>query len=57
MYRFLNPFLQLEAEKKDLNYGAARKYFGPSYFDPTLNILLQPQTGSGVKKSEVEAWA
>jgi hypothetical protein len=32
----LNPFLQLAAEKKDSKNGAARNYFGPSYFDLTL---------------------
>jgi hypothetical protein len=32
MHRFLNPFLQLAAEKKDSKNGAARKFFGPSYF-------------------------
>ena len=34
---FLNPFLQLAAEKKDSKNGAARKFFGPSYFDLTLS--------------------
>ena len=28
----MNPFLQLAAEIKDSKNGAARKYFGPSYF-------------------------
>ena len=36
LHRFLNPFLQLAAEKKDSKNGAARNFFGPSYFDPTL---------------------
>ena len=35
---FLNPFLQLAAEKKDLKNGAGRKYFDLSYFDLTLVI-------------------
>ena len=35
-FSFLNLFLQLAAEKKDSKKGAARKFFGPSYFDPTL---------------------
>ena len=35
-FSFLNPFLLLAAEKKDSKNGAARKFFGPSYFDPTL---------------------
>ena len=35
-FSFLNPFLQLAAEKKGSKNGAARKFFGPSYFDPTL---------------------
>ena len=32
----MNPFLQLAAEKQDSKNGAARKFLGPSYFDPTL---------------------
>jgi hypothetical protein len=32
----MNPFLQLAAEKKDSKNSAARKFFGPSYFDPPL---------------------
>ena len=32
MHRFLNLFLQLAAEKKDSKNGAARNFFGPSYF-------------------------
>jgi hypothetical protein len=32
----LNPFLQLAAEKKGLKNRAARNFFGPSYFEPTL---------------------
>jgi hypothetical protein len=35
----LNPFLHLAAEKKDSKNGAARKIFGPSYFDLTLETL------------------
>ena len=31
------PFFECSfAEKKDSKNGAARKLFGPSYFDPTL---------------------
>ena len=52
MHRFLNPFPQLPAIKKDSKNGAARKscdpsyfvtalvgviIFCPSYFDPALN--------------------
>ena len=33
---YLNPFLQLAAEKNDSKNGATRKFCGPSYFDPTL---------------------
>ena len=33
---FLNPFSQLSSVKKDSKYGAARNFFGPSYFDLTL---------------------
>ena len=33
---FLNPFSQLPAVKKDSKTGAARKYFGPSYFVTAL---------------------
>ena len=33
---FLSPFLHLVAVKKDSKNGAARKVFGPSYFDPAL---------------------
>ena len=36
LHRFLNLFLQVAAEKKDSKNGAARKFFGPSYFDLTL---------------------
>jgi hypothetical protein len=36
----LNLFLQRAAEKKYSKNGAARKFFGPSYFDPTLGIFL-----------------
>ena len=32
LQRFLNPFLQLAAEKRDSKNGAAIKFFGPSYF-------------------------
>jgi hypothetical protein len=35
----LNPFSQLPAVKKEKN-GAARKLFGPSYFDLVLVIVL-----------------
>jgi hypothetical protein len=34
----LNTFLPLAAEKKYSKNGAAGKFFGPSYFDPTLEI-------------------
>ena len=34
---FFNLFLQLAAEEKDSKSGAGRKFFGPSYFDPTLD--------------------
>ena len=37
LHCFLNPFSQLPAVKKDSKNGAARKFFGPSYFDPTLS--------------------
>ena len=30
-------FSQLPAVKKDTNFGAARKFFGPSYFVMALN--------------------
>ena len=33
----MNTFLLLAAEKKDSKNGAARKFVGPSYFDPTLD--------------------
>ena len=36
LHRFLNPFLQLAAEKKDSKNGAARTFFGPSYFVTAL---------------------
>lgn len=36
MYRFLNPFLHLEAENKDSNNGAAKNFFGLSYFVTAL---------------------
>jgi hypothetical protein len=39
----LNPFLQLAAEKKDSKNGAARKFFGLSYFDPTLGVHKNKQ--------------
>ena len=32
--------IQLAAEKKDSKNGAARKFFGPSYFEPTLCFFL-----------------
>jgi hypothetical protein len=32
----LNPFSQLPAVKKNSKNGAARNFFGPSYFDPAL---------------------
>ena len=35
-HHFLKFFLQLVAEKKDSKTGAARKYFGPSYFVTAL---------------------
>ena len=35
-FSFLNPFLQLAAEKKGSKNGAARKFFGPSYFVTAL---------------------
>ena len=37
-FDFLNPFLQLAAEKKDSKNGAAKKNFGPSYFVTALGI-------------------
>ena len=40
VHGFLNPFLQLEAEKKDSKNRAARNFFGPSYFEPTLGYML-----------------
>ena len=36
LHCFFNPFLQLAAGKKDSKNGAARTFFGPSYFDLTL---------------------
>ena len=36
LHRFLNPFSQLPAVKKDLKNGAARKFSGPSYFATAL---------------------
>ena len=35
-HRFLDPFSKLPAVKKDSKNRAARKYLGPSYFDPAL---------------------
>jgi hypothetical protein len=35
----LNPFSQLQAVKKDSKNGAARKFFGPSYFVTALVVL------------------
>ena len=46
--RFLNPFLQLAAEKKDSKNGAARKFCGPSYFDPTLVEFMKDKNPSNV---------
>ena len=40
LHCFFNPFLQLAAGKKDSKNGAARTFFGPSYFDLTLYNLL-----------------
>jgi hypothetical protein len=37
----LNSFSQLPAVKKDSKNGAARTFFGPSYFDPALTTELQ----------------
>ena len=39
LHRFLNIFSQLPAVKKYSKNGAAGKFFGPSYFDPTLEHL------------------
>jgi hypothetical protein len=36
LHRFWNPFSQLPAVKKNSKNGAARTFFGPSYFDPAL---------------------
>ena len=36
LHRFLNTFLQLAAEKKYSKNGAARIFFGPSYFMTAL---------------------
>ena len=36
LHRFLNPFLQLAVEEKDSKNGAARNFFGPSYFMTAL---------------------
>jgi hypothetical protein len=33
---------QLPAVKKDSKNGAARTFFGPSYFDPTLTLFRRP---------------
>ena len=41
LHCFWTPFLQLAAEKKDSKNGAARKVFGQSYFDPTIDILCK----------------
>ena len=44
---FLNPFSQLPAVKKDSRNVAARKFFGPSYFDPALAtdlVLCSPSS-------------
>ena len=38
LHRFLNPFSQLPAVKKDSKNGAARKFFGPSYFVMALEV-------------------
>ena len=37
LQRFLNPFLQLAAEKKD-SKDSASSFFVSSYFDPTLAV-------------------
>ena len=34
----MNPILQLAAEKKDSKNGAARIFFGPSYFSLQLDM-------------------
>ena len=36
---FFESFLQLAAEKKDSKNGAARKFFGPSYFVTALERI------------------
>ena len=36
LHHFSNPFLLLAAEKKDSKNGAARNFFGPSYFVTAL---------------------
>ena len=41
------PFLQLAAEEKDVIFGTAQKFFGPSYFDralPYLEKVLKPRS-------------
>ena len=40
LHRFLNPFLQLAAEKKDSKKGAARRFFGPSNFVTALGNFV-----------------
>ena len=40
LHCFLNTFLLLAAEKKYSKNNAARKCFGPSYFDSTLGHVL-----------------
>ena len=40
LHRFLNTFSQLLAVKKYSKNGAAGKFFGSSYFDPALVMIL-----------------
>ena len=46
-------FLQLAAEKKDTIFGAARKFFGPSYFVTALattHMYIQGVQGCGASR-------
>ena len=43
LHRFLNTFLQLAAEKKYSKNGAARNFFGPSYFVTALEKNIEKE--------------
>ena len=39
--KFFETFGVFSAVKKDSKNGGARKFFGPSYFDPALSLYIQ----------------